>query len=87
MKTTPFVVAIALLAHGALAADLDETAKAREHFAESYRNVIDQAVVYDQLRRDELADLEVHLDVRSTRIVLMSIRQFCNNCSDNVTIS
>ncbi len=62
MKTTPFVVAIALLAHGALAADLDETAKAREHFAESYRNVIDQAVVYDQLRRDELADLEVHLD-------------------------
>src|SRR5260221_9225946 len=25
--------------------------------------------------------------VRSTRIVLMSIRQFCNNCSDNVTIS
>ena len=62
MKTTPFVVAIALLAHGALAADLDETAKAREHFAETYRNVIDQAVVYDQLRRDELADLEVHLD-------------------------
>ena len=62
MKTTPFVVTIALLAHGALAADLDETAKAREHFAETYRNVIDQAVVYDQLRRDELADLEVHLD-------------------------
>ncbi len=62
MKTTPFVVAIALLAHGALAADLDETPKAREHFAESYRNVIDQAVVYDQLRRDELADLGVHLD-------------------------
>jgi hypothetical protein len=48
MKTTPFVVTIALLAHGALAADLDETAKAREHFAETYRNVIDQAVVYDQ---------------------------------------
>jgi len=62
MKTTPFVVAIALLAHGALAADLDETAKAREHFAETYRNVIDQAVVYGQLRRDEVADLEVHLD-------------------------